>query len=591
MPEDKHLVSLNLNIARHPGMAAILALAASLLIHAVLLVSIDELPVRNAKGERSMPRYVPVEVANVSRTLPPREETLSRAELDNPGVLMPVDAEVTAHDAAAITAPAMPVLPIPELAPLKLESTPWLPTSTRLEAMHIPEPRHDEADSALPRRWIEADIPRMDQAPDIQLPVELDDSLVTKGSFDAAAIASWHDTEGVGTPDWQAVIAGRQVLGDAITGTTMAPVRPSRPDDVAAFLDERPEHVSALESIEELLQIRASGYRSSDGHLYFAMRIEPVDDQALPVQPRDVLLVQDSSGSMTPQKMDECRRGLRRWLDFLNPGDRFDLVGFSDDIRPCFGEWRAYDAAARREAMAFIDGLRAVGNTDIFLSLQEALDRTWSPERTMVLVLMTDGRPTVGVTGSSDIIERITRRNQGRISIFAVGGGRQVNSFFLDLISFRNRGDANVVTQQEGIPVAMEDLARQLRRPVLTDLTYRFSGMDGSEIYPRQLANLFLDRPLVIYGRVPSPTGPLAFHVVGRSGQEWRDFLFVVDEETMPPGTADLKNRWAWQKIYHMIGDYLGDPSPAWLENIRNFSDAYGLLVPYGFSRAVPRRM
>ena len=570
--------------------AAAIALVLSAVLHATLLSRITSLPILIMPASVEPKRFAPIEMAEVKLTPPEMVEKLETSTLDQPPADLPV--EPVAPDAQAALRPPEPIrLPLPaaEATPV-VSGTPSasgdLPSSFRQEVLAIQDRIVPADTEALPRRWIEQDIPRIDQAPDIQLPVERLETDASSEAFAPAQAAAFVEDMEAGTPDWQAVMQNRTVTPGR--GMIIQPRLPS--GGLTGLFDERPDSVSTLKPIENLLQISVYGYENKDDpYLYVALHIEPAKDGILQTQPRDVLFIQDSSESMTPWKLDECRRGLKRWLDFLNPGDRFEIMGFRDSTYTCFNGWREYDETSRQEAMAFIDGMRAVGDTDVYRSLESALSRSFDPTRTSMLILVTDGRPTVGVIGSSEIIEGITRFNRGKISVFSVGGGKKVNSFFLDLMSYRNRGEAVVAKGEEEIPAAMETWARQLRRPILTDLSYTFSDVDASEIYPKQLSHLFLDRPLVIHGRFPRDTQRIAFQVVGRAGTNWHDMVFMIDREQITPGDASLRNQWAWQKVYHMIGDYLSASSEDRLENIRSFADTYGLLVPYGFSRAMPR--
>jgi hypothetical protein len=568
--------------------AAAIAVIASVGLHALMLTRIDTFPLHGSRLIKPEPsRFAPIEMVEVRTEPPPKEDAVERPSLEQ--MASELSAAGTPEEVLTEIVPPQPSLDIAQTPALPLvppaESEALRESMVRQEVLAIPEQMFPDEVSALPRRWIEEDIPRVEKAPDIRLPIDVSNDLTTESSFVAADAVSWREGVLVGTPDWMSVMGGRGegVGGVALSATPRALI--DSPEGVA----ERPEEISELEGIEDSLLVRVEGYRDPDGHLYFALQVERTAADRLPVQPRDILFVQDSSGSMTPAKLAECRRGLKRWLDFMNPGDRFEVMGFSDDVIPCFGEWRAYDQGTRAAAFQFIDGLRAVGNTDVFRSLESALAVSQDPGRTRILVLVTDGRPTVGVTGSSEIIEAITQRNKGEVSFFSVGGGKQVNSFFLDLLSYRNRGEAKVVLGDEEIIRGMEVWAGQLRRPVLTDLSYTFSRIDPRDIYPKQLTHLYLDRPLVIHGRIPVEEGPLVFQVIGRSGERQYDFVFVIEQDQITPGSQALRTRWAWQKIYHMIGDYLGDSTPERLESIRAFADVHGLIVPYGFSRAMPR--
>ncbi|HMP89933.1 MAG TPA: VWA domain-containing protein [Kiritimatiellia bacterium] len=577
-------------IQRH-FVAGVVAVVVSVIFHVMAITGIKSFPLLPSVVRSEVKRFASVEMRDIQLEPPPMREVLERRPLDAPGSDVPPD-DLPSDVWTELKASEPLLLPLPEPVAQPVESEPpaadAFPAAVRQEVMAIPDALFADSEIALPRRWVEQDIPRIDKAPDIQLPVDISDVEIPSSSEDMATLPKFFMDMESGTPDWAQVMGRRGI--DSSQGTLIKPGE--RIPDKEDLLEERPEEISVLQPIEDLLQVRVSGYRSpaGDASLYFSLHIERASEHALPTQPRDILFIQDTSASMTPVKLDECRRGLKRWLDFMNPGDRFEVMGFRDDVYACFNGWREYSESSRREAFRFIDSMRAVGNTDVFQSMQSALMIEPDPARTMLLVLITDGRPTVGVTDSSAIIEKITRYNQGRISMFSVGGGVRVNSFFLDLISYRNRGEAVIARHDEQIADAMEEWAKQLRHPVLTDLSFRFSKVESADVFPKQLTHLYLDRPLVIYGKLPAGVDSFAFQIVGRSGTSWHDMLFVIDREHIAPTEANIRNQWAWQKIYHMIGDYLGDNTDERLEAIRAFSDEYGLVVPYGFSRALPRR-
>ncbi|HMO04291.1 MAG TPA: VWA domain-containing protein [Kiritimatiellia bacterium] len=574
-----------------PHVAAMIALLLSAGLHATLLSRVDQLTILRLPNTVDQPRYSPMELVEVRMQPPPETVKLEPASPETTDAGLPPAGVPDAEAVAALRPPEPVRLPLPEAPPIPVVSAPAQPDGRidpviRQDVMAIQDRVVPDDEAALPRRWVEADIPRIDQAPDIQLPVAATPVVEQARGFTPASAAVFIEDMEAGTPDWSAVMAQR-----GVTDSGGQPIRPVQGrTGGTGTLDERPEEVSSLTAIENLLQIRVDSFTEPDGsYLYVAVHIEPARDGILSIQPRDILFIQDSSESMTPWKLDECRRGLKRWLDFLNPGDRFEVMGFRNETYSCFGQWTAYDAASREQAVRFIDGMRAVGDTDVYRSLETALTMPIEPGRTPLLILVTDGRPTVGVIGSTDIIEGITRYNRGRVSMFSVGGGKKVNSFFLDLISYRNRGEAVVAKGEEEIPAAMEAWARQLRRPVLTDLSYVFSRVDTTDIYPKQLTHLFLDRPLTIHGRFAGDTDRITFQVVGRSGGSWHDMVFDLDRSQMNPAGTAVRQQWAWQKAYHMIGDYLGDPTEARMASIHEFVARYGLLVPYGFSRAMPR--
>lgn len=580
----------------HP-LAAAVAAVLSVVAHIILLSELPPLPLGRILDRTPWQDFPAIELGDVLQGVRGRERPPARFRPENPQDVARVYGQADLEAATASAPLPVPEAPQTSMGPVMGESQALLEPEAsgppaawdpREEIVAIDQATFDEEVSALPRRYVEQ-VERTDRVPDVVLPVERPVDLVTAlheegpPGIESASRPTLRD-EGMGT--------GRR----APPGGTPAAEEP-RDDFLEAVAavqeaDDAEEVLAATnQAVEAYLALDVRSFRADDegGAVYFEINIRRYGETSLPVLPKDVLLLQDCSESMTPSKLAECKRGLRRWLDLLGPGDRFQIIGFRASVVHCFDGWQAVSKESRAQALDFIDDLRAVGNTDVYGSLQAALALPRSEDRPLLVALVTDGRPTAGVTGSSDIIERFTRENGTRLSMFALGGGRRVNRFLLDLLSYRNRGDSLVVEDEADIPSAMERWALSLSRPVLTDLSYRFTGVDTAEVYPRTLTHLYLDRPLVLYGRAEPGTGPAAFQIVGRSGGEERDMVFPLDLSAAKAGGPDLRQRWAWHRVYQYIGEYSAQPDPARLDALRVFADRYGLVVPYGFGSAVPR--
>ena len=106
-----------------------------------------------------------------------------------------------------------------------------------------------------------------------------------------------------------------------------------------------------------------------------------------------------------------------------------------------------------------------------------------------MVLLVTDGRPTTGVMDSASIIEQFSSQNKGRISVFANGTTKAANRYLLDLLSYRNKGDAYVVQRGRwDIPDSISMRMQEVSRPVLTDLRLFVSASSRAEVYPGVLA-------------------------------------------------------------------------------------------------------
>lgn len=561
--------------ARH-AVAAFTAVVLSLLLHGVVIARFPALPVGRAPQLDEPGRIRPVVLGDVRRQMSDATERPERFRAQDPDLLAAESVDAGAfRELMEDLLPAEPAdlgvaltgedraMAEPEA---ETDRAPWDP---RQDLVQIRERIVPDDIAALPRRLV-PDVDRAARAADIVLPVE------SPGLELAARGESW-------------MRAGRGggVPGDAAEEREAAAEPASDRLDTVDALAERPEEITDVEPIEQLLDLELMRYRdpAEPDYEYFQIQIRRSGAESLPVLNRDVLLIQDASKSMTQHAVDRSKEGLHYWLQLLREGDRFDVLAFNDTVERAFGERTPFTALARTRAAFFIENLRAQGGTDVYASLEPLLNVDVSPDRPVIAVMVSDGVPTVGVVDSTDIIARFSEANAGRVSMFNVGGSRRVNKYLLDFLSYKNRGDAIITDEVEDLSASLNRMAVELSRPVLMDLQYRLAGAPGVDLYPRMLTHLFLDRPLVVYGRRPLNVSEAVIRVAGRSGDEVKDMVFRLAFDEAPAGDASIRTEWAWQKVYHLVGEHIRTRDPSVLREIRRMSTDYNLRVHYGTDR------
>ena len=367
-----------------------------------------------------------------------------------------------------------------------------------------------------------------------------------------------------------------------------APPVPIR--ESTAVMAERGADVTDVKPIEHLLSLslRTFSTPADAGWTYFSLQVSRAAEHILPVLPRDVFFVQDCSASMTAAKVEACKKGLHAALRTLAPEDRFDIMSFRDRSARCFGEWKEATPTVRAQAGWFIEQMESRGMTDVYAALEALKGIGGDPARPLVTMMISDGRPTVGLQDNFEIIQRYSDSNEGRVSVFAFGGGTGVNRFLLDFLSFKNRGESRIVRDPPAIPDGIETFAREISRPVLANLEYRFSGLEKAEIYPRLLTHLYLDRPLVLYGRVPAGSPATAIRITGRSGPASHDMVFPIDFAVGSDGGATIRNEWVWQKLSWLVGEHIRTRDPAFREAAVKLARSMGPSMPYAVELGVP---
>lgn len=563
------------------GMLGGAALAVSMGLHAVVLERIPELPVRRKPPLASYARNRPVRLHEVTRSPPP--SVLTRPpELE---AVQPLAGErlrqETRLDATAV--PALIPEPLPEdVVPFAGVDAP-MDAASPLRDRARWEPRQDIL--VIERRRIRDDSAAL---PRVLIPPP--PSPTTEPDFGFAAVPSEALSTGpvrttavglsTGRGGW---VAPAPVLPEVRFDPLPDAEDPLRPDAVPSPV-EALEDVAPFEAVEDLLDLELRLFQPPDEPeaLYFELAIRRKDATRMPTVPRDVLILQDCSESMTQRKLDQCKDGLLALLRRVGPEDRLEIVAFREDVETCFGMFRPASPLNKAAATTFIDRMEARGKTDVYATLEALMRMPRSPGRPLLCVLVTDGRPTAGLVDSSEIIESFTRSNAGTVSVFALGGGTRVNRFLLDLLSYRNRGDSRVVERRQAIPEALAQVGDEIRRPVLTDLRYQFSGLAAEGIVPETLTHLYLDRPLSLYGRVSANPSPAGVQIVGRGAEGDRDMVFPIPWGDGLEGDAAIRTRWAWHSIYHRIAEHIRSGRPEALSEAHRIADRYGLQVPYG---------
>jgi hypothetical protein len=120
-----------------------------------------------------------------------------------------------------------------------------------------------------------------------------------------------------------------------------------------------------------------------------------------------------------------------------------------------------------------------------------------------------------------------------------------------------------------------------IRNPVMKDLTIFCTAQSGGEIHPKRLTNLYADRALTVYGRVPRNQKTLTCQLKGNSAGAPYDAVFTFTLENATKSTLDLRKAWAERAMFDLLAEYAENPSEHLLGKIAQFSKRYGVRNPY----------
>ncbi|MCG9132615.1 VWA domain-containing protein [Candidatus Poribacteria bacterium] len=336
---------------------------------------------------------------------------------------------------------------------------------------------------------------------------------------------------------------------------------------------------------------------------YFMLLVSPkYEVKQTEIVEKDFIFVLDRSGSMARRKIEQAKAALRYCVQNLNDGDRFNLILFNEDISSLsdslnrgeewFGGELWNNAAAlsdqlidvkggREKTLAFIEGIDGRGMTNINDALLTALAETPDPKRPRIIVFLTDGQPTTGVTNPARILENVAKANKNLSRIFVFGVGYDVNDHMLDKMAADNGGTRNYVTPNEDIEDAVSSLFRKMNEPVLVDVGINFGKIGTKELTPKNLPDLFREEQLTILGRYEGH-GDTALKLRGIIGSEQHEFSKNVHFSELEPDNDFLRHLWAEGRVTELVDEAaLNGGNEELHKEIERLSKKYGVRTPY----------
>ncbi|HVZ48873.1 MAG TPA: VIT domain-containing protein [Gemmatimonadaceae bacterium] len=292
---------------------------------------------------------------------------------------------------------------------------------------------------------------------------------------------------------------------------------------------------------------------------------------------RDLTFVVDVSGSMSGQKIAQARAAGRQFLASLDPGDRFRIIAFSNEVREFRDGWSTATGGPIRDAQAFIDGLRANGGTNIWGALEAALAARSPASRVPLVLMITDGAPTVGET-RPEKIAREAADNRGRARVFTFGLGADVNANLLEQLALEGRGTATFLRPDESVERAVGVVAQRLTRPVATDVTITLADARLYAVQPQGPIDIFGGQDLVVLARYTGDCDGTTLTVEGRGPDGPVKWTQRVRFPARTTSNAFIARLWAVQRVGWLSAERRrSGPNPELDQELRELGERHGI--------------
>ncbi len=309
-----------------------------------------------------------------------------------------------------------------------------------------------------------------------------------------------------------------------------------------------------------------------------------VEDLGTTALGKEIIFVVDKSGSMRGDKIAQVKRVFTGIIADLPPDDFFNIIFFDSDVMVFRDALMGANTETKAEAANFVAALDANGGTNINKALLTALGM-FEPDsgRVPIIVFLTDGEPTNGVTSPYVIRDNVKAADGVKVSIFTIAFGidDEENYDFLRALSLENCGVAEQFYLEKDAEAGITTFYETISTPVITDMNFSYSG--SSDIVNTGYNTLFAGSDAIVLARYPAGTrsGSIdaTINAVTRTGS--RSFNETFSAVSRPVNSF-IPKLWAYTKIRELMDRMVVEgETDALVSEITDLSLEFGFVTPY----------
>uniref|UniRef100_A0A8C5DXC5 Inter-alpha-trypsin inhibitor heavy chain H3 n=1 Tax=Gouania willdenowi TaxID=441366 RepID=A0A8C5DXC5_GOUWI len=237
---------------------------------------------------------------------------------------------------------------------------------------------------------------------------------------------------------------------------------------------------------------------------YFVHFFSPPD---LARVPKNVVFVNDISGSMGGTKIAQTRDAMVAILNDLHEEDHFAIILFDSRIIT----WRKTLTKATKEnvvkAIDYVKKIEEKGSTNINAAVLKAVNMLKKerlqgnlPERSAdMIILLTDGMPN---HGELMIQHNVQTAIGGNMSLFSLGFGNNVAYSFLNVLSKQNNGLARRIYEASDAVLQLQGFYEEVSSPLLLEVDLRYPDNEVDQLTQNHHSQLFNGSEIVVAGQL-----------------------------------------------------------------------------------------
>jgi len=312
-------------------------------------------------------------------------------------------------------------------------------------------------------------------------------------------------------------------------------------------------------------------------------------------QPRNVVLLLDTSLSMYGEKLKRAVEAVDYFLHSFTPQDRFNLVLFNDEAYAFSPAPLPATPENVEQALAFIRNSMLGGATDIRKALAKAVELSSQfPAGEHSIVLISDANPTIGTRNLKQIIQSLDQKGDGsaNVRVFTFGLGSDANGTLLEQLAKSGHGYFARARETEDIATALKIFLDHVGS---TSIEHPgFTSADAGNLFQIYAsADYSFDASSLAYvGRYRTPSPRTTVTLQAEFGTQ----PIKLSRDVVLPELSDVHRHlprvWARARVDALLREMdLNGEREDYISEIIQLSEKYRFVTPYTAFIAAPRAL
>lgn len=317
---------------------------------------------------------------------------------------------------------------------------------------------------------------------------------------------------------------------------------------------------------------------------------------AAPAQPRNVVILLDTSLSMRGDKLARAFAAVDYFLHGLSPRDRFNLVLFNEDVTTLADAPLPATPDEVEHALDFIRASALGGATDLRKALIEGLACAAKlPTGTRDLILVSDFNPTLGTTDAQKILQVLKASGDATAPparIFAFALGSDADHTLMEELARTTHGHFAAARETEEIALMLKLFFEKVGAANVEAV--RFDPTDPANFYQTYATNEYGadGSSFAFVGRYRRPQPQTLVRVTGAYGSQAITLTREVSLPEFDDMHAQLPRVWARARVDALLREMdLNGEREDYINEIIRLSQKYKFVTPYTAFIAAPRAL